>query len=100
MYKMQFVLNKKDDAVYIKDRAGIALKIEDDQVDIEIQLSVDTMDRLFDEYKEKVGEIKYYELLEQKEELERKNEYLNNQIEQYEQYNDERMAKYFESQFY
>ena len=100
MYKMQFDLNEKDDAIYIKDRAGIALKIEDDQVDIEIQLSVDTMDRLFDEYKEKVGEIKYYELLEQKEELERKNEYLNNQIEQYEQYNDERMAKYFESQFY
>lgn len=99
MYKMQFDLTNKKDAVYLKDKSDVVICIADDDIDIEIKLTYKQFEKLYDEHKGNIGEPTYEDLEDRVLNLEARNEYLNDLIEQYEEYNDEKMQKYYESQF-
>lgn len=100
MYKMQFDLTNKKDAIYLKDKSDVVICIDDYDTEIEIKLTYKQFERLCDEHKGYVGEPTYKKLEDKIEKLEIENERLSNLIEQYEEHNDARMAKYFESEFY
>lgn len=99
MYSIKFDLRDKKNGFYLKDKADVVIAIEDYNVEAEIKFDTFDFEKLFDEYKQNVGEDTYEELNYKVEKLEVENERLSNLIEQYEEYNDERIAKYFRSEF-
>lgn len=100
MYKMQFDLTNKKDAIYLKDKSDVVICIDDDDTEIEIKITYKQFEKICDEHKGYVGEPTYKNLEDKIEKLEIENERLNNLIEQYEEHNDARMEKYFRSEFY
>lgn len=99
MYSFKIDIREKDKGCFYGLEAGghYELYIEDGEVKIKLKLSYKQLDETIDNLLEQCGEKSYSELEEENILLKARLEERNNLIEQYEEYNDARMEKYFNS---
>ena len=100
MYKIDLNLTKRPDAIYLKDKSEVVICVEDYNTEITLKLTYEQFEALYDEYKKNVGEPTYQYLEDRNLNLEAKNEYLHDLIEQYEEYGHERNQSYCEREFF
>lgn len=92
------IRNKPTECLYGLESGGYyQIVSEEYENKVLIKASYDQVDNLFNELKTSSGEATYNELLDKIDKLKAQVEERNNLIEQYEEHNDARMEKYFNS---
>lgn len=92
------IRNKPTECLYGLESGGYyQIVSEEYENKVLIKASYDQVDNLFNELKTSSGEATYNELLDKIDKLKAQVEERDNLIEQYEEYNDARMERYFNS---
>ena len=93
MYKMEFDLRNKKDAVYMREVADAVMIIEDWDMKCKLYLGCENFEELENQYRENMGEISYRKLEEKYEHILEENRKLKAMMAKKELFDEIRMEK-------